>query len=353
METTGTAMCRHRKDCKRMARSSYQKLKPLYIMNYLLQNTDEDHPVTVNQIISYLDSQGISAERKSIYSDIEALQYFGLDIVQSGSGRSCGYYIAHRTFELPELKLLVDSVQSSKFITHKKTAALIKKIETLASIHEAQLLNRQVFVKNRIKTMNESIYYNVDEIHNGISKNKKIRFLYFEYNVQKERQYRRNGAYYVVSPFALTWDDENYYMVAYDSDAAMIKHYRVDKMEKISILEEDRDGLEAYQALDMAIYARKTFGMFTGKEEHVVLRFENHLVGAVLDRLGRDVFIVPDGPEHFTVRTDVIVSPQFFAWVTGFGTSAQVIGPGHVVEAMKDHICAVAGQYGQCSEPQR
>ena len=253
METTGTAMCRHRKDCKRMARSSYQKLKPLYIMNYLLQNTDEDHPVTVNQIISYLDSQGISAERKSIYSDIEALQYFGLDIVQSGSGRSCGYYIAHRTFELPELKLLVDSVQSSKFITHKKTAALIKKIETLASIHEAQLLNRQVFVKNRIKTMNESIYYNVDEIHNGISKNKKIRFLYFEYNVQKERQYRRNGAYYVVSPFALTWDDENYYMVAYDSDAAIIKHYRVDKMEKISILEEDRDGLEAYQALDMEI----------------------------------------------------------------------------------------------------
>ncbi|MCF2617771.1 WYL domain-containing protein [Oscillibacter valericigenes] len=336
-----------------MARSSYQKLKPLYIMNYLLQNTDEDHPVTVNQIISYLDSQGISAERKSIYSDIEALQYFGLDIVQSGSGRSCGYYIAHRTFELPELKLLVDSVQSSKFITHKKTAALIKKIETLASIHEAQLLNRQVFVKNRIKTMNESIYYNVDEIHNGISKNKKIRFLYFEYNVQKERQYRRNGAYYVVSPFALTWDDENYYMVAYDSDAAMIKHYRVDKMEKISILEEDRDGLEAYQALDMAIYARKTFGMFTGKEEHVVLRFENHLVGAVLDRLGRDVFIVPDGPDHFTVRTDVIVSPQFFAWVTGFGTSAQVIGPGHVVEAMKDHICAVAGQYGQRPEPQR
>ena len=336
-----------------MARSSYQKLKPLYIMNYLLQNTDEDHPVTVNQIISYLDSQGISAERKSIYSDIEALQYFGLDIVQSGSGRSCGYYIAHRTFELPELKLLVDSVQSSKFITHKKTAALIKKIETLASIHEAQLLNRQVFVKNRIKTMNESIYYNVDEIHNGISKNRKIRFLYFEYNVQKERQYRKDGAFYVVSPFALTWDDENYYMVAYDSDAAMIKHYRVDKMEKISILEEDRDGLEAYQALDMAIYARKTFGMFTGQEEHVVLRFENHLVGAVLDRLGRDVFIVPDGPDHFTVRTDVIVSPQFFAWVTGFGTSAQVIGPGHVVEAMKDHICAVAGQYGQCSEPQR
>ncbi|MCF2596700.1 helix-turn-helix transcriptional regulator [Pseudoflavonifractor phocaeensis] len=328
-----------------MARSSYQKLKPLYIMKYLLQNTDEDHLVTVNQIISYLEAQGISAERKSIYSDIEALQYFGLDIEQAGSGRSCGYYVAHRNFELPELKLLVDSVQSSKFITHKKTVSLIKKIETLASVHEAQRLNRQVFVKNRIKTMNESIYYNVDEIHNGISKNKKIRFLYFEYNVQKERQYRRNGAYYVVSPFALTWDDENYYMVAYDSDAAMIKHYRVDKMEKISILEEDRDGLEAYQALDMAVYARKTFGMFTGQEEQVVLRFENHLVGAVLDRLGRDVFIIPDGPEHFTVRTDVIVSPQFFAWVLGFGSSAQMIGPKPIVDKMREHIQSVAALY--------
>ena len=328
-----------------MARSSYQKLKPLYIMKYLLQNTDEDHPVTVNQIISFLDSQGISAERKSIYSDVEALQYFGLDIVQAGSGRSCGYYVAHRNFELPELKLLVDSVQSSKFITHKKTATLIKKIETLASIHEARLLNRQVFVKNRIKTMNESIYYNVDEIHNGISKNKKIRFLYFEYNVQKERQYRKNGEYYVVSPFALTWDDENYYMVAYDSDAAMIKHYRVDKMEKISIMKEDRDGLEAYQALDMAIYARKTFGMFTGQEEQVILRFENHLVGAVLDRLGRDVFIVPDGPDHFTVRTDVIVSPQFFAWVFGFGESAQIIGPAEVVAGMRQHINSVFKLY--------
>ena len=345
METTGTAMCRHRKDCKRMARSSYQKLKPLYIMNYLLQNTDEDHPVTVNQIISFLHSQGISAERKSIYSDIEALQYFGLDIVQAGPGRACRYYVAHRDFELPELKLLVDSVQSSKFITHKKTATLIKKIETLASIHEAQLLNRQVFVKNRIKTMNESIYYNVDEIHNGISKNKKIRFLYFEYNVQKERQYRKNGEYYVVSPFALTWDDENYYMVAYDSDAAMIKHYRVDKMEKISIMEEDRDGLDAYQALDMAIYARKTFGMFTGTEEHVVLRVENHLVGAVLDRLGRDVFIVPEDPGHFTVRTDVVVSPQFFAWVLGFGESAQIIGPAEVVAGMRQHINSVSKLY--------
>ena len=328
-----------------MARSAYQKLKPLYIMNYLLQNSDEDHLVSMSQLIEHLAAHGIPSERKSVYDDIEALRVFGLDIVQGGSGKNAGYYIANRSFELPELKLLVDSVQSSKFITHKKTATLIKKIETLASIHEAQLLNRQVYVKNRIKTMNESIYYNIDAIQSGISQNKKIQFKYFEYTVQKTRHYRKDGAFYVVSPFAMTWDDENYYLVAFDSQAGIIKHYRVDKMTEISSTEEDRDGLDAYQALDMAVYARKVFGMFSGEEESVQLRFENHLVGAVLDRLGQDVFIIADGDDHFTVRADVVVSPQFFAWVTGFGAAAQIIGPDDVVEKMRQHINSVAALY--------
>ena len=303
-----------------MARSPYQKLKPLYIMNYLLQNSDEDHPVTMKQIVEYLDAQGISAERKSVYDDLEALRVFGLDIVHVEAGRFQGYFVAERSFELPELKLLVDSVQSSKFITHKKTATLIRKIEKLASIHEAQLLQRQVYVKNRIKTMNESIYFNVDEIHNGISQNKKIQFKYFEYTIEKTRHFRKDGAFYVVSPYALTWDDENYYMVAYDSEAGIIKHYRVDKMTEISVIEQARDGKEAFESLDMAMYARKVFGMFSGEEERVKLRFENHLVGAVLDRLGREVMIIRDGDTHFTVSADIVVSPQFFAWVTGFGT---------------------------------
>ena len=328
-----------------MPRSSFQKLKIIYIMEYLLKNSDEEHAVTTNQIIAYLKSHDIAVERKTIYSDIDALRDFGLDIIQISEGNNHGYYVAGRDFELPELKLLVDSVQSSKFITHKKTLSLIKKIEKLASIHSAQLLNRQVFVKNRIKTMNESIYYNVDEIHNGISNNRKIRFLYFEYNVAKERVYRHGGAYYEVSPFAMTWDDENYYMVAYDSVAGHIKHYRVDKMERITLLDEERDGQEAYEALDMAVYARKTFGMFTGEEVNVQLRFENHLVGAVLDRLGRDVLLIPNGENHFTVRTQVIVSPQFFAWICGFGTAVKVIGPDEVVRQMAEHVKSIAGQY--------
>ncbi len=325
--------------------TSNQKLKPLYIMDYLLQHSDEDHPVTMKQIIAHLESIGISAERKSVYSDIEALNVYGLDIEQSESGRNTGYYVASRTFELPELKLLVDSVQSSKFITRRKTSTLIKKIEKLASIHEAQLLQRQVYVANRIKTMNESIYYNVDEIYSGISQNRQIRFRYFSYTVSKEKEYRRDGAFYQVSPFALTWDDENYYMVAYDSDAGAIHHYRVDKMDQIRITDLERDGKEAYDALDMGIYAKKVFGMFTGTDQQVKMRFENELVGAVLDRLGLDAMIIPDGEDHFTVTAQLIVSPQFFAWISAYGSKAEIISPDDVVDRMREHIDSVAALY--------
>ena len=328
-----------------MARSANQKLKLLYLMRYLLRNSDENHPVTVRQMGEYLRGQGISAERKSLYDDIEALQQFGLDIIQVKDGNFYGYYVGSRDFELPELKLLVDSVQSSKFITHKKTRSLIEKIERLGSVHEADQLRRQVFVANRIKTMNESIYYNVDEIHSGIAQNRQIRFHYFDYTVDKQRRFRREGGFYQVSPFALTWDDENYYMVAYDSQAQVIKHFRVDKMVDIAVLEEERDGKRAYAALDMAVYARKVFGMFSGEERRVRLRFDSRMVGAVLDRLGRDAVLVPDGPDHFTVTADVVISPQFFAWIFGFHTLAQIVGPQDVVEEMGNYLAQVAEMY--------
>ena len=328
-----------------MSKSSGQKLKLLYVRDFLMENSDAEHPVTVKQIISDLDSHGISAERKSIYDDIDSLRAYGMDIELVSTGTISGYYVASRHFELPELKLLVDSVQSSKFITQRKTNALIKKIETLASHYDAQRLQRQVYVANRVKTMNESIYYNVDAIHAGISENKKIHFKYYEYTVGKERRYRRDGAYYVVSPYALTWDDENYYMVAFDSDKDSIRHYRVDKMTNIATIDEPRDGMDAYRELDMALYAKKVFGMFSGEEQRVKLRFSNHLVGAVLDRLGQDVSIIPDGEEHFTVSADVVISPQFFAWLCGFGADAQLIAPENAVRQMKEHISKIANLY--------
>lgn len=335
-----------------MARAPFQKLKILYLLDYLLRCSDESHPVTVAQLIQELHARGISAERKSIYDDLEALRTYGIDLVQAGQGRNSAYYVASREFELPELKLLVDSVQSSKFITQKKTMSLIKKIESLTSIYQARELNRQVLVKNRIKTMNESIYYNVDEIHRGIAANRKIRFHYFEYNMEKQRQLRRNGEWYVMSPYALTWDDENYYLVAFDSQAGIIKHFRVDKMTHIGVTQEPRDGQEVYAAMDMGLYARQVFGMFSGELAWVRLRFERGLVGAVLDRLGQDVMLVPEDEEHFTVRADVVVSPQFFAWLCGFGTRAKVLEPEPVVSAMADYVQRISALYQEC-EPEQ
>lgn len=309
-----------------MPKSSNQKLKLLYLMQMLLERSDENHPLTVQDMIDELSQHDISAERKSIYADLEALQLFGLDIVRS-KGKSTGYYIASRDFELPELKLLVDSVQSSKFITHRKTLSLIKKIEGLASVYDAQLLQRQVYVRNRVKSMNESVYYNVDEISGAISRDRIIRFNYFEFDVNKQRRYRHDGKVYEISPFALMWDDENYYMLGYDPEAEKLKHYRVDKMTNIESAETERSGKELFAGMDMSSYSKQVFGMFTGSEQTVKLRFENRLAGAVIDRFGKEVMLIPDGNEHFTVSADIAVSPQFYAWVFGFGTAVEILAP--------------------------
>ena len=311
-----------------MARSANQKLKLLIIKDYLLKNSDENHPVTIPQIIEELARFDIKAERKSLYDDLEALRVYGLDIVQSKGN----YYVGQRSFQTPELKLLVDSVQSSKFITQKKTMSLIKKIEELASAFDAQLLERQVYVRNRVKSMNESVYYNVDEISDAINQDRAIQFKYFELMINKQRHIRKDGAWYKVSPFALMWDDENYYLLAWDAEAGSIKHYRVDKMLEITALDQKREGKEAFAKVDMSAYAKKVFGMFTGQDRQVKMRFTNNLAGAVFDRFGTDVMLIPDGEDHFTVTLDLAVSPRFYAWLFGFGTDAEILSPDDVRE---------------------
>ena len=327
-----------------MPKSSNQKLKLLYLMQYLLQKSDESHPITIQQMIDELARYDIKAERKSIYDDLEALRLFGLDIVQTKS-KTTGYYVGARNFEIPELKLLVDSVQSSKFITEKKTLSLIKKIESLASIYDAQLLQRQVYVRNRVKSMNESVYYNVDEISNAITADKAIRFKYFDYTITKERKFRKDGAWYEISPLSLMWDDENYYMLGFDTDAGKIKHYRVDKMTEISALDRQRDGTEEFKSIDMPQYTKKVFGMFTGEEQTIRLRFTNHLVGSVIDRFGRDTMIISSDEEHFTVSVEVAVSPKFYAWLFGFGTEVEILSPDNVREEYAQRLQSLREMY--------
>ena len=308
-----------------MAKGQNQKLKILYLLRFLMENTDENHPLTMAQLLEMLEEADVSAERKSVYDDLEALRQFGVD-VETTQSRSTGYYIGERQFEMPELKLLVDAVQSSKFITTKKSVQLIRKIERLASRHEATQLQRQVFVQNRIKTMNESIYYNVDLIHAAISGNRQIRFHYFNWNVQGERILRRNGAFYTASPWALTWDDENYYMVAFDSETHGIRHYRVDKMLHIETLTVPREGEDVFHQFDTAIYSKKIFGMYGGEEKHVTLRCDASLAGVIIDRFGRDTVRIAEG-DTFTVTVRVFERRTFLSWVMGFGSRMEIVQP--------------------------
>lgn len=311
---------------------SNQKLKMMYLAKILMEKTDEEHTVTVPEMIAELAKYGISAERKSIYDDLEYLKVFGFDIC-SNKTRTTNYYIASRDFELPELKLLVDSVQSSKFITHKKSMELISKIEKLTSRENAKKLQRQVFITNRVKTPNEQIYYNVDKIHDAIAANKQITFKYFNLDVNKKRIYRRGGGLYKESPISLTWDDENYYLITYKEKYDNYTHYRVDKMESIEISDEDRELPD--KNFDLSDYSKTMFQMFGGEETDVSVEFENELVGVVFDRFGTNVSVIKKDETHFVCNVKVAVSPHFLAWIMSFGKKAKITAPDYVVEKMR------------------
>ena len=316
-----------------MAKSANQKLKPIYLMKILNEKTDENHCLSAQELITELSAYGISAERKSIYDDIECLTQLGFDIVNNKSRTNGGYYLASRDFELPELKLLVDAVQSSRFITQKKSRELISKIEKLAGPYDGKQLQRQVFVAGRVKTENESIYYNVDRIHHAIQENAPITFTYLEWNLKKELHPRRDGKAYRVSPWALTWQDENYYLIAYDDEEEKIKHFRVDNMNRITELEnQQRKGIEAFREFDIAEYTNRTFGMFGGEPETVTLKLPATMVGIILDRFGRETDIRTLDDEFISVRVKAAVSGQFFGWVTGLGERVSILAPEHVKE---------------------
>ena len=322
-----------------MSKSSNQKTKLLHLARMLLRQTDEDHPLTVPQIIEGLARQDIKAERKSIYDDLEALRLFGLDI-QSRKGKVPGWFVGEREFELPEVKLLMDAVQSSRFITQKKSDALIRKLEGLASSHQAGQLQRQVFVSGRIKVMNESIYYNVDKLHSAIAAQKAITFKYFDYDIQRRKVFRQEGKRYVVSPYGLIWNSENYYLVAFHHAYREMRHYRVDKMTEIVVTGLDRDGKDQYPDFQLAEYGQKHFGMYGGQEVRVTLRGRKDKAQLVWDRFGQDIILVPDGEEHFTVTLPVVISPQFFGWLLGLDGSVTLAGPREAVAAYRRRLNA-------------
>lgn len=330
-----------------MPKGKNQKLKILYLMRFLLEKTDENHAVNMPRIIAELEHNDISAERKSIYDDIAALQDFGIDIIGEKCGRDYQYKVVSREFETSELKLLVDAVQSSRFISAAMSNKLIKKLETLTSLHEAGKLQRQVYVAQRVKTDNEKIFHNVDTIYEAMGSNRKVRFRYFSLNWKKEREFRRNGDFYKVSPLAMFWEDSYYYLVAYDNDKQEIRHFRVDKMVKTEVLQEKRIFDSVCMGFDAAEYTRKHFGMFAGRDANVTLICDNSIAGVIIDRFGADTIMAPYNDDKFKVNVKVSVSPQFFGWVFSMKGKVKIHSPQEVVDEMRTAITSQAELYGQ------
>ncbi len=309
-----------------MAKSSNQKLKLIYLMDIFKEYTDEDTFITMEEIIRLLQQKGVSAERKSIYDDIDVLNQYGFEIEQV---RKKGYHLINSTFELAELKLLVDAVQASKFITENKSSQLIKKLESLTSKRKAGELQHSVIMRERIKTMNESVFINVDIIQLAIANNKQLSFKYFDWDIKKQRAFRHGGELYRVSPWALTWDDENYYLIAYDAEAQIFKHYRVDKMVQLTVSNEARLGFESWARFDTGTYSKKMFGMYGGETKKIKLSCDKSLIGVFIDRFGSNVFLAPTA-DGFEVIIEAAVSPVFLSWLIQFGSRIKIISPDDV-----------------------
>lgn len=311
-----------------MPNQAKQKIKLLYILEVLLEKTDEKNCLSAQDLIDYLAEKDITVERKTIFSDIQTLKEFGIDIGVSKSINNSGYYVISRDFELPELKIISEAILSSRYISAKKSKELIKKLSSLVGPSERKMLEREVFVSGRIKTENESIYYNVDILHNAMMSNMEITFSYLEWNIKKELVPRKNGKVYRVSPWALTVKDENYYLIAFDANAKNIRHYRVDKMKDIHpVLRSSRLGKEEFSGCDIGEYTNKNFGMFSGEADIVTLVCPEDKIGIIFDRFGKDIDVRKLKGNKASCRVKVSVSKQFFGWLCGIGPEIQITMP--------------------------
>lgn len=331
-----------------MPKEAKQKIKLLYIYEVLMRETDEKHCMSAKDLIDYLAEKEVFVERKTIFSDIETLKSFGVDICLSKSKDNSGYYIGARDFELPEMKIITEAILSSRFISVKKSKQLIEKLSSLVSPSERKELKREVFVQGRVKTENESVYINVDILHNAMMNNRQITFTYLQWTPEKELVPRKNGKPYRVSPWALTVKDENYYLIAYDSESLMIKHYRVDKMKEIhEVGRSARLGNEMFEVYDLGEYTNQNFGMFSGDSDIVTLSVSNDIIGVIFDRFGKDIDLRPLKNNRSSVRVPVQVSKQFFGWVSGMGTGVIISKPQSVRNEYLEYLNSISEAYNK------
>lgn len=325
-----------------MPKNANQRGKLFLLLDILARETDQEHPMSVPVMVERLAQAGVSVERKSIYDNLDTLREQGYDVVLQ---RGKGYYLGEREFQLAELKLLVDAVQASKFITPQKSQELIDKLSKQASNYQARSLQRQVYVAGKAKSVNERIYYTIDAIYDAIRQNRQVSFYYFDYNQWREKVFRHGGALYVVSPYALIRDNDNYYLVAYDQASDRLRHYRVDKIERLTVTERARLGQKAFEAEDLGKYADRHFGMFQGEEQEVVLRCQSWVAHVLIDRFGDNVSMFPRGEDTFRAVVRVVVSPQFFGWLFGLNGGAVILGPEPVKFQMRQMLEEMKKEY--------
>lgn len=322
-----------------------QPLKLLYLVRIFEQKTDQDHGLTIGQIIELLEKEHVRAERKMLYRDIQELRTFGYEIASHKQNRTCYYYLADRPFELAELKMIIDSVQSARFLSAEKSDEIIARLESLTSQYQAGQLQRQVLISGRVKSMNDSVFETVDVIHQAIARSRQVKFRYAQWNVRKQLELRHHGAWYEESPWHLIWDNEYYYLAAYEGSSGKIKHFRVDKMSSLQILDKPREGQEVFSSLDASTYANRHFGMFGGTEGTVVLRCQNSFAGVILDRFGQETDIRPRRDGTFEASVRVVLSDQFYGWLVSVQDGVTLVRPASCVRQMRRLLEKLQEQY--------
>ncbi len=329
-----------------MKRENSSKIKLLKILEILREDSDEDNPLSTSDMCSKLKEQGIVCDRRVLATDIDQLIENGYDIVRvKESGFSTKYFIADRSFDVPELRILMDAVQAASFITPKKTEVLLDKIAELGGSHRATLLKRNVWF-NTSKHTNEDILYIINEIDNAITNGKQLSFIYFDYTAEGTREYRKNGKRYIVNPITTVFNNDNYYLVCYsDKHKDSVAHYKIDRMESVNSENKRITPSAIVKKFDPAKHYNEIFGMFTGETENVTLEIDAKLLDAMIDRFGKDTKFTAKEYGKFTFTIQVQISPQFFGWCCSFGECLQIIEPNKIVSDIKHYISILDNIY--------
>ena len=328
-------------------KSESKKLIPIYLMQLFTDKTDKNHYIRMPEILAFLESKGIIAERRTIYSAISILNSADFEII--GVQEKGGYKYHHptRKFDTNELKFLIDSVAASKFLTEKKSKELINKIKSLGSVYDTEHLNRHILLSKRIKSMNDKVLKNLDNLYSAINTDSKITFQYVRWTWQKKLVYLNGGRLLNVSPYAISLFNDNYYLIAFDNQTKQLKHYRIDKMQTIKLLPEPREGRAEFKDFNISEYAQKTFNMYSGKEEYIKLQCKNSLANVIIDRFGEGIIIRPDfdNPDYFIVGVTVNISPQFYGWLFALGSDIKILSPSSAIADYSKAITQILSVY--------